>query len=656
MARGTLAGRLIEEHLLGGTPEPGEVIALRIDQTLIQDGGGPSILQELEVLGLDRVQVPVAAAYVDHNLLQTANHHPDDQAYMRTSARRLGIWFSPAGNGISHPVHLETFGTPGTTLLGADSHTVAGGAIGQLAIGAGGVDIALAMAGTPFRLPYPRVLGVELTGALPPWTSAKDVILEMLRRRGVTGGDGRIIEYFGPGLACLTVWDRHVIANMGAELGAVASLFPADDAVSQFLGAQGRAQDMTSLAAELDAVYDEYEFLDLSAVEPLIACPYSPANVVPVAEVAGRPIAQAYIGSSANPGYRDFAVAARIVAGQRAAAGVALDVNPSTRRVLGYLSDSGQLLSLIGAGARIHQAGCNGCIGMGQAPATGVISLRTTPRNFRGRTGTLDDHVYLASPETVAVSALTGVITDPRTWADEPPPVDAPAAFREVGYFLQAPPGPGEGADAVVVRGPNIKPLPRFDALPDHLELPVLLRLGDDESTEDIMPMQSENTVWRSDTARFSEFVFSRTDPSYPARARKAAGGHAIVAGANYGQGSAREQAALCPRFLGLRIVVAASFARIYQRNLVNFGILPLRPVRQADLDALSVSDVLVFDGLRAAVTAALDGQPVTCTVAGSGQSLRLTHDLSAVQADAVLAGGALEQARREPAEASHRK
>lgn len=643
MARGTLAGRLIEEHLLAGTPEPGEAIALRIDQALIQDGGGPSVLQELELLGLDRVRTQVAAAYVDHNLLQTTSHHPDDQEFLRTAARRLGIWFSPAGNGISHPVHLESFGVPGTTLLGADSHTVAGGALGQLAIGAGGTDVALAMAGSPYRLDYPLVLGVELTGTLPPWTSAKDVILELLRRRGVTGGDGRVLEYFGPGLAALSVWDRHVIANMGAELGAAASIFPADNAVAAFLRAQGREQDMTPLLAESDAVYDEYEVVDLSAIEPLIACPYSPGNVVPVAEVAGRPIAQAYIGSSANPGYRDFAIVAQVVTGQRAAPGVSLDINPSTRRVLGYLSASGQLLSLIGAGARIHQAGCNGCIGMGQAPATGVISLRTTPRNFRGRTGTLDDCVYLASPETVAVSALTGVITDPRTWADRPPEVDAPAAFRDTGYYLQAPLDPEESADAPVVRGPGIKPLPRFGSLPDHMELTVLLRVGDDESTEDIMPMQPETTVWRSDTARFSEFVYSRKDPGYAARARQATGGHAIVAGANYGQGSAREQAALCPRFLGLRVVVAASYARIYHRNLVNFGILPLRALSPADLNALDAGDVLVFDGLRAAVKA---GQPVTCAVAGSDLVVRLTHDLSAVQVDAVLAGGVLELAR----------
>jgi aconitate hydratase len=647
MAHGTLAGRLIEEHLVEGTPAPGEDIALRVDQSLIHDGGGPSVLRELELLGLDRARTQVAVAYVDHNLLQTANYHPDDHAFLRTASRRFGLWFSPAGNGISHPVHLESFGVPGTTLLGADSHTVAAGALCQLAIGAGGVDVALAIAGSPYRMTYPLVLGVELTGALPPWTSAKDVILEVLRRRSVTGGVGRVIEYYGPGLASLTVWDRHVIANMGAELGATASVFPADEAVAGFLLAQGREQDMRELSADPGAVYDEHETIDLSSIEPLIACPYSPGNVVPVAAVVGRPIAQAYVGSSANPGYRDFGVVAQIVAGRRTAPGVSLDVNPATRRVLGYLSSSGHLLSLIGAGARIHQAGCNGCVGMGQAPATDVISLRTTPRNFRGRTGTLDDHVYLASPETVAVSALTGVVTDPRTWEAAPPAVAAPDAFGPTQYTMEAPLAEYEMADAPVIRGPNIKPLPRFEPLPDYLALPVLLKAADDMSTEDIMPMQPEQTVWRSDTERFSEFVYSRLDPGYARRAREALGGHAIVAGRNYGQGSVREHAALCSRFLGLRVVVAASYSRIYQRNLVNFGVLPLRPVDPAVIGRLSPGDTLVFDGLRAGVARVPDGGTISCRVVGSGLAFELVHDLSPFQVDAVLAGGVLELARQ---------
>jgi aconitate hydratase len=646
MARGTLTGRIIEEHLAEGIPAPGQDIALRVDQGLIHDGGGPSVLRELELLNPGRVRTQVAVAYVDHNLLQTGEHHPDDHAFLRTAARRFGLWFSPAGNGISHPVHLESFGMPGTVLLGADSHTVGGGALGQLAIGAGGVDVALALAGAPYRMTYPRVLGVELTGALPPWTSAKDVILELLRRRGVTGGSGRVLEYYGSGLDGLTVWDRHVIANMGAELGATASVFPADDMVAGFLLAQGREHDMRVLAPDADAVYDEHEVIDLSAIEPLIACPHSPGNVVPVAQVAGRPIAQAYVGSSANPGYRDFAVVAQIMVGQRAAPGVSLDVNPATRRVLGYLSASGQLLSLVGAGARIHQAGCNGCVGMGQAPATGVNSIRTTPRNFRGRTGTLDDQVYLASPETVATSALTGVITDPRTWAAAPPAVAAPAAFGPTQYYLEAPLAEHELADAPVIRGPNIKPLPRFKALPERLELPVLLTAPDDMSTEDIMPMQPEHTVWRSDTERFSQFVYSRLDPGYAERARATAPGHAIVAGRNYGQGSVREHAALCSRFLGLRVVVAASFARIYQRNLANFGVLPLRLADPSVIGALALGDVLVFESLRRSVAEGSSGRPITCRVAGSGLTFELVHDLLPYQVEAVLAGGVLEVAR----------
>jgi predicted aconitate hydratase len=645
MARGTLTQRLIDEHLVDGKAVAGEQIALRIDQALIHDGGGPSVLRELEILALDRIRTQVATAYVDHNLLQTANHHPDDHAYLRTAARRYGFWFSPAGNGISHPVHLESFGVPGTTLLGADSHTVGAGALGQLAFGAGGVDVALALGGFAYRLLYPRILGVELTGTLPPWSSAKDVILDMLRRLRVTGGLGRVIEYYGPGVTTLSVWDRQVIANMGAELGATATVFPADDAVGRFLQVQGRASDMRVLAADLDAEYDEYEAIDLSTVEPLIAQPHSPDNVVPVAAVAGQPIGQAYLGSSANPGYRDFAVVADIVAGRRTSPGVSFDVNPSTRRVLGYLASSGKLLSLIAAGARIHQAGCNGCVGMGQAPATDVISLRTTPRNFRGRTGTFDDHVYLASPETIAASALTGMITDPRTLG-APPPVDAPLAFVTTAYCFEEPLEAEESKRAIVVRGPNIKPLPRFDPLPDHLELPVLLKVGDDMSTEDIMPMQSDAAAWRSDTARFSEFVYSRYDPGYPGRTHAAPGGHAIVAGANYGQGSVREHAALCSRYLGLRVVIAASYARIYERNLVNFGVLPLRVVDSSVLDHLHVDDVVVFDQLRGGVRDVGRGGRVLASVPKTGVIFELTHNLAGHQVDAVLAGGVLELAR----------
>ena len=638
----SVARKVIEDHIVDGTWEVGQEIGLHANQTLIHDAAGPTVIQELESLGLDRARTDLSVAYVDHNMIQADNKSADDHAFLRSAAASMGFWYSPAGNGISHPVHLERFARPGHLLVGGDSHSVGAGAVGMFAVGAGGLDVALATAGRPYYVRTPQIIGVELVGELPPWSSAKDIALEMLRRFSVTGAVGNVVEYCGPGLDHLTVWDRHVLSNMGLELGALAAIFPSDDAVRRFLTAQGRPEHWVEIRADDgDDVYDRLERVDLSTIGPRVAKPHSPDNVVPVEEVAGTPVGQAYLGSSANPGYRDFAVAAAIVKGKQVPPGLSLDVNPSTRAVLAYLSDQNDLLDLVNAGARIHQAGCNGCVGIGQAPATGVSSIRTSPRNFKGRTGTLDDSVYLASPETVAASALTGVITDPRTLGLPAPHPVTPDAFGP-SYIFQEPLPEEERVKVEIIRGPNIKPLPDFDPLPDDLDLPVLLRLGDDISTDDIMPAQQEQLPWRSNIELFSDFVFCRLRPDYAENAKgvRPDGGHAIVGGRNYGQGSAREHATLSPRYLGLRVILAETFARIYSRNLVNFGILPLRAIDPAQLASIGEQDVLEFRGLASDLGAG--SRSIRFRARQSGAIIEATHDLTERQVALVLAGGVI--------------
>ncbi|HEX7381753.1 MAG TPA: aconitate hydratase, partial [Nevskiaceae bacterium] len=471
--------KLIAAHLVDGDMNPGSEIAIRIDQTLTQDATGTMVMLELEAMHLDRVKTELSAQYVDHNLIQGDFRNPDDHLFLQSACERFGIWFSRPGNGVSHPVHMERFGRPGKTLVGSDSHTPAGGSLGMLAIGAGGLEVAMAMAGEPLRLTMPKVFGVTLTGGLPDWVSAKDVILEMLRRHGVTGGIGKVIEHHGPGLAALDAMDRHVIANMGAELGATTTVFPADDQVRRFMRAQQREDEFAEVLADDGCGYDEEDEIDLSQLVPLIAKPSSPGNVVEVAELAGEPIYQAYIGSSANPGYRDFAITAEMVRGRTAARGISFDVNPTSRGILQTLIRDGRLGPLIAAGARLHQAGCNGCIGMGQAPATGRNSLRTTPRNFPARSGTKEDSVFLCSPETATASALTGTITDPRTLDFAYPEVHNPDDPIVNTEMLQPPLPPDEARDVKLQKGPNIKSLPDFEGLPDAFELPVLLKVGD---------------------------------------------------------------------------------------------------------------------------------------------------------------------------------
>jgi len=642
-----VAQKLISSHLLEGKMEIGEEIGLKIDQTLTQDATGTMVMLELAAMQIDRVRTELSAQYVDHNLIQEDYKNPDDHLFLQSACQKFGVWFSRAGNGVSHPVHQERFGIPGKTIAGSDSHTCAAGAIAMLAVGAGGIDVAMAMNGYPLYIRMPEIWGVKLSGQLPAWVSAKDIILEMLRRHTVKGGVGRIIEYYGPGLSNLTVMDRHVIANMGAELGATTSVFPSDEITRTFLRSQGRDDDWSEIIANEGATYDVHDEIELSELEPLIAMPSSPGNVRPVREVAGEPIYQAYIGSSANPGYRDFAVVAEIIRGKTVADGVSLDINPASRQILQNLVNDGHWQPLLQAGARIHQAGCNGCIGMGQAPATGRISLRTVPRNFPGRSGTREDKVCLVSPETAAASAITGVITDPRDLSAEMdyPQVKEPQQPILNTTMLQAPPPVEESSAVELAYGPNIVAIPGFNPLADEVRVPVLLKVDDDVSTDAIMPAGARVLPFRSNIPAISQFVFEQLDPTYVERAHRTRGGegHAIVAGRNYGQGSSREHAAIAPRYLGLRIVVAISFARIHWQNLVNFGILPLTFVDPADYNMTKPGDELQIADVRDCLGASRNISILNVT---QQKTFATTHALSPRQVEILRAGGLINLAR----------
>jgi aconitate hydratase len=634
---GTVAHKLIESHLVSGEMTPGEEVALRIDQTLTQDATGTMVMLEFEAIGLERVKTELSVQYVDHNILQTDFKNADDHLFLRSACRKWGIWFSKPGNGVSHPVHMQRFGIPGKTLLGSDSHTPAGGAIGMLAMGAGGLEVAMAMAGEPYAIAMPKVMGVRLTGELPPWVSAKDVVLEMLRRHDVDGGYGYIIEYHGPGLETLSAMDRHVIANMGTELGATTTVFPSDEEVRRFLASEGREDDWVELLPDEDATYDMDEEIDLSSLEPLIAKPSSPGNVVPVREVAGEEISQVVIGSSANPGLRDFAVPAAVVEDRQTHDRVSFDVNPTSRQTLETLARSGALTSLINAGARLHQAGCMGCIGMGQAPATDEISLRTMPRNFPGRSGTQEDKVFLCSPETAVASALTGEITDPRDLDIEYPGFEAPDGQQPNTKMLVAP--EEDGSSSVDLRkGPNIGDLPDMDPLAESVEAPVLLALDDDVSTDEISPA-GVALPYRSNIPELAKFAFRQVDEDFYDRAMETreSTGCLIVGGSNYGQGSSREHAAIAPRYLGLHAVLAKSFARIHEQNLVNFGIAPLHFADESDRDRISQDDVLEIPRLREDIES---GEEVEVRNTSDGESFTVRHELSPRQVEILLAGG----------------
>jgi aconitate hydratase len=638
----SVAHQLIESHLVEGDMKPGEEIGIRIDQTLTQDATGTMVMLELEAMEIDSVRTELSAQYVDHNLIQADFRNPDDHLFLHSACQRFGIWYSRPGNGVSHPVHMERFGVPGKTLLGSDSHTPSAGSLGMLAIGAGGLKVAMAMAGEPFYMKMPEVMGIELTGKLPDWMSAKDVILEMLRRHGVSGGVNRIIEYYGPGLESLAAMDRHVIANMGAELGATSTVFPSDQAVFEFMKQQGRQGEWKEIRAEADAAYDFHDSIDLSELVPLIALPSSPGNVVTVEEVAGKEIYQSYIGSSANPGFRDFAVPALIVEDRKVHDRVSFDVNPTSRQILENLITQGYLEKLVHAGARVHQPGCNGCIGMGQAPASGTISLRTVPRNFPGRSGTKNDLVHLCSPETAAVSAMYGKITDPRNM-DKPYPRLKDLETLQINRELLVP--PVEGNTSVDLRkGPNIKSLPMFNPLPKDLKGPVLLIAGDDVSTDEIMPAGADILKFRSNIPEISKYAFSRIDENYYDRAVKHQdSGSFVVGGKNFGQGSSREHAALAPRYLGLRAVIAKSFARIYWENLANFGTLPLRFADPAEAEKISLDDELAIPDTAAAIR---KGKRVRVENRTQGTSFEAIHDLSERQVDMIVSGSLINRTR----------
>ncbi|MEN2768829.1 aconitate hydratase [Ornithinibacillus xuwenensis] len=631
--------KLIQDHLISGEMVPGTEIGLKIDQTLTQDATGTLVMLELEAMKLDRAKTEASAQYVDHNLIQEDSKNPDDHLFLHSATRRFGLYYSRPGNGVSHPVHMQRLAKPGKTLLGSDSHTCANGCMGMLAMGAGGIDVALAIAGEPFYVKMPQVWGIKLTGEMPDWVSAKDVILELLKRHDVKGGVGKVIEYYGPGLDSLSAMDRHVIANMGAELGATGTVFPSDKEIKRFLKEQGREDDWMELVADKDATYDIHEELNLSEIEPLIAKPSSPGNVVSVREVAGTPIYQSYVGSSANPGYRDFAVAAEIVKGNHIADGVSFDINPTSRQMLTDLVKEGHIASLLQAGGRLHQAGCNGCIGMGQAPATGRNSLRTTPRNFPGRSGTREDSVFLCSPETAAASALKGEITDPRSLDIDYPKVKDPKKPTVDMNLLDAPLPLEDARKVELQKGPNIASIPDMDEMPDNIEIPVLLKMGDNISTDEILAGGARVLPYRSNLPEISKFTFEIIDDTYYHRGKETVkqGGHAIVAGFNYGQGSSREHAALAPRYLGLRVALVKDFARIHWQNLVNFGVLPVTFVDESDYNKLEQGDVLVGKGLRDKIK---QGQEFTLEIKGKNEEINVRHTLSERQVEIMLKGG----------------
>lgn len=629
--------KLLESHLLEGKMVQGEEIGIKIDQTLCQDATGTMVMLELEAMNLKRAKTEVSCQYIDHNIVQNDFKNPDDHLFLLSAAQKFGLWFSKAGNGVSHPVHMERFGKPGKTLLGSDSHTCAGGSLGMLAIGTGGLEVALAISGEPFYVTMPSIMGVRLEGKLPDWVSAKDVVLEMLRRHDVVGGVGKIIEYYGSGLDALSAMDRHVIANMGAELGATASVFPSDKEIKRFMKLHNRGDEWSELRADPGCTYDLHDEIDLSKLEPLIACPSSPGNVVPVREVANKPIFQSMIGSSANPGLRDFAIAAMIIDEQKSQDHVSLDINPTSRQILENLTSLGYLSSLIRAGARIHQAGCNGCIGMGQAPATGKISLRTNPRNFPGRSGTKEDQVYLCSPETAIASAMEGKIVDPRDLKMDYPVYKEPEKIYQIDE-LTPPPSQKEGKKKLVM-GPNIRPLPKFDKLKDCIAGPVLLKMGNNVSTDEILPAGAKVLPFRSNIPEISKFTLAQIDETYYDRAMQYKdAGSFLVGGSNYGQGSSREHAAISPRYLGVKAVIALSYARIHRKNLINFGILALTFSNTNDYDEIDQGDLLEISDISKNFDLKKEAE-IKVTNKSKNKSFMAIHNFTSREMKSIKAG-----------------
>ncbi|OGW01195.1 MAG: aconitate hydratase [Nitrospinae bacterium RIFCSPHIGHO2_02_FULL_39_82] len=627
--------KVIKKHLVSSNMAAGEKIAIKMDQTLTQDATGTMAYLQFEALGVPRVKTKLSVSYVDHNTLQTDFMNMDDHRFLQSIAAKYGLYFSRPGNGICHQVHLERFGIPGQTLIGSDSHTPTCGGLGMIAIGAGGLDVALAMGGDPFYLSMPKVVLVKLTGKLQPWVSAKDIILELLRRLTVKGGVGKVIEYGGEGIKSLSAPERATITNMGAELGATTSIFPSDEITRAFLKAQKREKAWIKLEADAKATYDEVVELDLNKLEPMIAKPHNPDNVVSVKELEGTPVQQVAIGSCTNSSYRDMMTVASILKGKTIPPDVSLVIAPGSKQVLEMITRNGGLTSMISAGARILESACGPCIGMGNAPSTKAVSIRTFNRNFEGRSGTKDALVYLTSPEVAAAAALKGVITDPRKLGKKPPKIAMPKTFI-VDDNMVIPPLPLKKAALVeIIRGPNIKPLPEFKPLPSMIQGKVLIKVGDNITTDHIMPAGAKILPLRSNIPAMAEHVFAPIDSAFPKRAKEMGGGF-IIGGANYGQGSSREHAALAPMYLGVKVVVTKSFARIHLANLINFGILPLTFANESDYDQLERDDELELD------VSGLNGKNLKLKNKTKGVDIDVKHPLVGRDIEIIKAGGSL--------------
>lgn len=637
----TVAQKLIQSHLVSGDMTPGSEIGLRIDQTLTQDATGTMAYLEFEAMGIERVRTELSVAYIDHNTLQTGFENADDHRFIQSVAKKRGIRFSRPGNGICHQVHLERFGKPGKTLIGSDSHTPTGGGIGMLAMGAGGLDVAVAMGGGTYYITMPKIVNVHLTGKLSPYVAAKDVILEVLRRMTVKGGVGKIIEYTGEGVKSLSVPERATITNMGAELGATTSVFPSDEVTKAFLEAQCRAEDWSALEADADAVYDETIEIDLSALAPMAAMPHMPDRVKSVTEIGKIKIDQVCIGSCTNSSLMDMLKVAAILKGKTVCPTVSLSIAPGSKQVLNMLAKDGALADMIDTGARILESACGPCIGMGQSPNSGGVSLRTFNRNFEGRSGTADAGIYLVSPEVAAYSALTGVLSDPRELG-EPLHIDMPEKFDVNDNMIALPASPEEAKDVEVLYGPNIKPFPTTDKLPDSIEAKAVLKVGDDITTDHIMPAGAKILPYRSNIPYLSQFCFAVCDKTFAERC-KLEGKGIVIGGANYGQGSSREHAALVPLYLGVKAVITKSFARIHCANLINAGILPLNFQNEADYDKISQGDELSLPNIKSELES---GAPVTLENKTTGERYVLTYSLSERQKDILLAGGLLNYTR----------
>lgn len=637
----TVAQKLIKSHLVSGDMTVGNEVGLKIDQTLTQDATGTMAYLEFEAMGVERVRTELSVAYIDHNTLQTGFENADDHRFIQSVAKKRGIRFSRPGNGICHQVHLERFGKPGKTLIGSDSHTPTGGGIGMLAMGAGGLDVAVAMGGGTYYITMPKIVNVHLTGKLNPYVAAKDVILEVLRRMTVKGGVGKIIEYTGEGVKTLSVPERATITNMGAELGATTSVFPSDEVTKAFLKAQSREEDWMELKADEDAVYDETIEIDLSALAPMAAMPHMPDRVKSVTEIGPIKVDQVCIGSCTNSSLMDMLKVAAILKGKTVCPTVSLSIAPGSKQVLNMLAKNGALADMIDAGARILESACGPCIGMGQSPNSAGVSLRTFNRNFEGRSGTADAGIYLVSPEVAAYSALTGVLSDPRELGAALD-IQMPEKFEINDNMVALPASPEEAKDVEVLYGPNIKPFPTTEKLPESITAKAVLKVGDDITTDHIMPAGAKILPYRSNIPYLSQFCFAVCDKTFAERC-KAEGKGIIIGGANYGQGSSREHAALVPLYLGVKAVITKSFARIHCANLINAGILPLNFKNEADYDKITQGDELSLEGIK---TAIINDQPAVLKNLTTGESYELKYDLTKRQKDIILAGGLLNYTR----------